>query len=765
MEHNFNVNSSDYWDQRFAVDWEINDGPLQSRFFAKLAAEYLPEWLFEEIRRQGLTLADWGCAQGDGTNFLTNFIKPNQLFGIDFSNSAIETARKRYPGIGFFCENWLDADNGSIDSYDVVFSSNTLEHFHDPYEVLDALSLRAKNALILVLPYREIDRIKEHFYSFLPDNIPIYLKNGFHLVWSKVVDCSGIKDNQWPGEQIFLVYVNPIWCGALKLGLASCSVEKDDVLDRGAQIVDLQRSLGDRDAQVVDLQRSLGDRDAQVVDLQRSLGDRDVQVVDLQRSLGDRDAKILDLKNSLNDKDVHIANLNERLEGRDSKILELYKSRSWKVTAPMRFAKDFVRAPLKTSYRTLRVVFWKLPPSVRQALHGPRHRFVRMVRSLPASNVRMAQKYKKTDLSWGEFNEHILEKGNYNGIFIQELVIDWNVPLYQRPQHISVALGRLDFLVIYKTINWTNDDVNGFRQVEKNVWVTNRYEVDRIEGAVRSIYSTAYTNTPELISDLNGGVLIYEYIDHIDPKISGDEGNIKRLLAMKDFAFSGGADYIVASSKQLYAEAVEKVGAEKVLLIPNGVDTAHYRNPVHELTTLPESLIRFKNKYKTIVGYFGALAPWLWYEMISELVSIRRDLGFVFIGPDYYGGAKKLPVVDNVLYMGAVDYKVLPAYAKSFDVCFIPFESGDIAKTTSPLKLFEYFALEKPVVVTADMAECTQYPEVLSGGTVAEINMALDKAIKLTNDGAFKRRLAEMADENNWMQRAQLMLTCFERLK
>ncbi|MDP1086539.1 hypothetical protein Q6245_29680, partial [Klebsiella pneumoniae] len=80
-------------------------------------------------------------------------------------------------------------------------------------------------------------------------------------------------------------------------------------------------------------------------------------------------------------------------------------------------------------------------------------------------------------------------------------------------------------------------------------------------------------------------------------------------------------------------------------------------------------------------------------DVIKELISQRTDVGFVFIGPDYYGGADCLPELENVLYMGSIDYKVLPAYARMFDVCFIPFKPGEIARTTSPLKLFEYFAL------------------------------------------------------------------------
>ncbi len=257
------------------------------------------------------------------------------------------------------------------------------------------------------------------------------------------------------------------------------------------------------------------------------------------------------------------------------------------------------------------------------------------------------------------------------------------------------------------------------------------------------------------------GVLVYEYIDHIDPEISGDEGNIKRLLALKDFAFGGGADFVVASARKLYDEAAEVVGKERVILVQNGVDTRHYRNPAHLNTEVPDTLQAFRVRHKTLVGYFGALAPWLWYEAISELVSQRSDLGFVFIGPDYYGGAQQLPNAKNVLYLGTVDYKILPAYAMQFDVCFIPFKPGEIAKTTSPLKLFEYFALEKPVVVTSEMLECIHYSEVFSGDSGEALSIAIDRAVAVKDHKDFKKRMAQLADENDWDQRARAMEVCF----
>lgn len=415
-------------------------------------------------------------------------------------------------------------------------------------------------------------------------------------------------------------------------------------------------------------------------------------------------------------------------------------------------------------YAVAKFIFWHLPPVIRQLLHGSRHKFVRWVRVMPVPTT--AGRARNVDMSWEDFSSKVLSRRNeYKGIFVQELAVDWNILLYQRPQHMAAALGRLGYLVIYKTVNWGSDNVYGFREVYKNVWITDRNEVDSLEGVVRSIYSTAFQNSPEkLLANGKRGVLIYEYIDHIDPMISGEKENVNRLLNLKNFAFNGGVDYIVASARKLQEEARVAVGKDRAILVQNGVDTRHYRNKIHLNTLLPANLISFREKYAKIVGYFGAIAPWLWYEVLDELVTLRPDLGFVFIGPDYYGGAQKLTKANNVLYMGAVDYKVLPAYALKFDVCFIPFAPTEIARTTSPLKLFEYFALEKPVVVTSEMLECIAFPEVFRGDSADALSHAIDRAISYINDPVFKAKLAQLADENDWDKRAQQLEVIFQRL-
>lgn len=498
--------------------------------------------------------------------------------------------------------------------------------------------------------------------------------------------------------------------------------------------------------------------EAQLEDQEKSISSLKTHNANLRQRNADQDMRIGYLEELISGHEAHIGGLAGEVMDLKGLIQEMRNTFFWRLTKPLRFLGRFMRSPKEESYNLVRYIFRKLPDPVRSRLAMPAERIVQKVKGNPVTAEAPPQ-----DTTWEEFQAVVLaRRDQYKGVFIQELTLDWNVPLYQRPQHLANALGKLGYLVIYRTFN-VLDNVNGFRKVADNVWLTGDLETDQIPGAVRSLYSTAYYFDERKLNRMlhPDRFLVYEYIDHIDEMISGSDENVRRLYDLKEFAFNGGADLIVASSHRLRMEAVQAVGRDKVLYIPNGVDVVHYRNKEHETTPVNESLAAFRKKYSNIVGYFGAIAPWLWYNAIGELARQRPDLGFVFIGPDYLSSAHKLPVTSNVLYLGTIDYKILPAFARQFDVCFIPFAPGEIAHTTSPLKLFEYFALEKPVVTTSFMDECIIFPEVFHGNSAQNLSDAIDQSIVVKNDPHYRSRLAQLANENSWMERARLLEPLF----
>ena len=127
------INSKEYWDERFGSgDWDEKEGREQSLFSYKLALSLMPNWLKAEIKNDGLSVLDLGCAEGEGVDLFGREFSSSSVSGADISAAAIEKAREYYPDFRFF-----ESDiNNITGEFDVIFSSNTLEHFENTEPII-----------------------------------------------------------------------------------------------------------------------------------------------------------------------------------------------------------------------------------------------------------------------------------------------------------------------------------------------------------------------------------------------------------------------------------------------------------------------------------------------------------------------------------------------------------------------------------------------------------------------------------------------------
>lgn len=152
------------------------------------------------------TLVDLGC----GTAFKINqFFKdlPIEITGVDQS-FTVEQGAKNYPYINWIADDFGKSSDVQFDKYDVIISSDVIEHLIDPDLLLERVKKCAHkdSKIFLSTPERDLVRGKEtfgpapnklHIREWNQDEFNKYLKShGFKILEHKILPAKklGIKE-------------------------------------------------------------------------------------------------------------------------------------------------------------------------------------------------------------------------------------------------------------------------------------------------------------------------------------------------------------------------------------------------------------------------------------------------------------------------------------------------------------------------------------------------------------------------------------------
>jgi SAM-dependent methyltransferase len=173
-----------------------NLGADQSVYFAEMFLEKCPKWFWEGID----CLLDAGCSGGDGTDAIRRRRGLTTAWGVDHDRDRIEVALSQFPQCNFMAEDLLLF---RPPTFPVVYCSNVIEHYHDPYPIMRSVIDRAILRCAFVFPLNEVDLIPGHLCSLTRTDFP----NSFHgtvLAFFEEVDCS--KGEFWGGSQGIAIY-------------------------------------------------------------------------------------------------------------------------------------------------------------------------------------------------------------------------------------------------------------------------------------------------------------------------------------------------------------------------------------------------------------------------------------------------------------------------------------------------------------------------------------------------------------------------------
>ena len=364
----------------------------------------------------------------------------------------------------------------------------------------------------------------------------------------------------------------------------------------------------------------------------------------------------------------------------------------------------------------------------------------------------------------------VLEKNTYDRIVVWRSSFGWDVPLYQRPQHIFSNFARQRTLVFYEVTRFT-DDVKRMKKQMANLYLVNFANMAFSKLLMQEIekkdvpkyvqfYSTDWTMPRKKIEEYKkqGYQIIYEYIDDLNPHLAGTDELPVNVKEKYEMAMNDPEIFVVVTAGALERDVLRKRGGQRLIYSSNGVDYPHFHDEVDENYVLDEKFRSIVSSGKPVVGYYGALAKWFDYDLLKEIdASGRYQVVLLGIKYDDSYDCSGLEKCKNVHFCGSRDYHVLQNYASKIDILTIPFLINDITKATSPVKLFEYMALNKPIVTT-DMDECRKYDSVLIGHDHKEFMEQLDKAVNLKDNPEYLELLNKEALENTWAEKAKSIL-------
>jgi glycosyltransferase involved in cell wall biosynthesis len=208
--------------------------------------------------------------------------------------------------------------------------------------------------------------------------------------------------------------------------------------------------------------------------------------------------------------------------------------------------------------------------------------------------------------------------------------------------------------------------------------------------------SLVYTRTPAIVTLLLelGVPILWEWHETIDDK-----------SPYRSFFSNRNLIGVVTLSPQLAENYIEQgLAPEKVLVAHSAVELSNFlpyleKDQARQRLSIPQDA--------KIILYSGHLYDYKGIPTLLETAQLMPEYQFVLVGgwADDVNRVKAICEKDNlrnVAVVGHVSQSELTSYLYAADVLILPTSKlWHLAETTSPLKLFEYMAVRRPIVASS----------------------------------------------------------------
>jgi glycosyltransferase involved in cell wall biosynthesis len=210
------------------------------------------------------------------------------------------------------------------------------------------------------------------------------------------------------------------------------------------------------------------------------------------------------------------------------------------------------------------------------------------------------------------------------------------------------------------------------------------------------------------------------------------------------------ATYVTTVSQEAKEILLSRYPGLKVVVNENGVNPRRFSPEVSG----KKPIERFALKGKFIIGYSGSLMWWHGIPVLLKAMEmVRRKLpeahlllmGDSGLRQEYEALTKKLSIDDVVTFTGLVSYEKMPGFLAACDVMVAPYLPvlAQVPFHGSPIKVFEYMAMAKPVVASnlGQISAILEHRETGLLVTPGDVNELADVIVELGGDPQLARTL------------------------
>ncbi|MBE9014704.1 glycosyltransferase WbuB [Chroococcidiopsis sp. CCALA 051] len=228
---------------------------------------------------------------------------------------------------------------------------------------------------------------------------------------------------------------------------------------------------------------------------------------------------------------------------------------------------------------------------------------------------------------------------------------------------------------------------------------------------------------------------------------------------------------VTQALKEIIVREAE-ISPEKVIVLPNGVDTSVFDSEGRHPKRIFDNFT---------IGFVGNLYPWQGLddllEVLNDLQTDGFDLSLVVVGDgqmrqEWESKARSLGLSNRVEFVGQVSWDEVPDYIAGFDLGYsghVKMQIGTMYH--SPLKIYEYMAMGKPVLASAfedakfalrDGKTGFLFPSGDKQALKSALVRAYESRVALPNMGELARQ--EILTYHSWTARVRTLIETVEQI-